>query len=165
MRDTVFSAQLLQRIDAIRAQFPSEHPRSSLLMSLRAIQQERGCIDQDSVASLAAYLGVAVVHIEELLSCYGLLYRSPVARICIKVCTSLPCVLRGAEDVCKHLELQLGLRRGEVSADQQWALAETECQAACTQAPVVLVNDSYTVAVDHVQAVSDLLQLLRWPTE
>jgi NADH-quinone oxidoreductase subunit E len=40
-----------------------------------------------------------------------------------------------------HLEHKLGIRSGETTADGLITLQPSECQGACADAPVLLVND------------------------
>jgi NADH-quinone oxidoreductase subunit E len=59
----------------------------------------------------------------------------------LNVCTNLPCQLRGGARALQHLETRLGIRSGETTADGLITLQPSECQGACADAPVLLVND------------------------
>jgi NADH-quinone oxidoreductase subunit E len=57
------------------------------------------------------------------------------------VCTNLPCQLRGGAQALQHLEAKLGIHIGETTPDGLITLQQSECQGACADAPVLLVND------------------------
>jgi NADH-quinone oxidoreductase subunit E len=59
----------------------------------------------------------------------------------LNVCTNLPCQLRGGQQALAHLQERLGIQAGETTADGLITLQPSECQGACADAPVLLVND------------------------
>jgi NADH-quinone oxidoreductase subunit E len=70
-------------------------------------------------------------------------YRQPVGRNIIKVCTSISCYLCGSDAALARLERELGVKRGETSADGNITLIAAECLAACGDAPVAQLNDEF----------------------
>ena len=68
---------------------------------------------------------------------------SPVGRHKISVCTNISCMLRGSDQVVKHLENRLGIRLGETTADGRFSLKEVECLAACVGAPMCQIGRKY----------------------
>ena len=58
------------------------------------------------------HLGVAVSHVREVVSFYSMFRTTPAGRRELRVCTSLPCMLRGAEDVLAHIKEQLKVGPG-----------------------------------------------------
>jgi NADH-quinone oxidoreductase subunit E len=50
-------------------------------------------------------------------------------------------MLRGADDIVSHVEKKLGIKTGESTADGRIFLKrEEECLAACTGAPMMMVD-------------------------
>jgi NADH-quinone oxidoreductase subunit E len=49
--------------------------------------------------------------------------------------------LRGGAQALQHLESKLGIHCGETTPDGLITLQQSECQGACADAPVLLVND------------------------
>ena len=141
MSDAIFSPSLLKKIEIIRAKFPAERVQSAVVMSLRAIQDDQGYLTQASMQQLADLLAVPVIAILEVAHFYSLYRHKAQGKVCVKVCLGLPCALSGSYGLLASLERSLGLRCGETSPDGQWTLLTTGCQAACVQAPVVIVND------------------------
>lgn len=134
---------LIAEFDALRARFPEGFASSMTLPCLRRIQEDRGYVADSDIAELAAYLGVARIQIEEVLSFYGQFRRAPVGRCHIEACRNVSCSLLGAERLIDHLSRKLGIRPGETTADGRFSLATVECMASCGTAPMLVVNGAY----------------------
>jgi NADH-quinone oxidoreductase subunit E len=53
-------------------------------------------------------------------------------------------MLRGADDIVKHVEQKLGIKTGESTKDGKFYLKqEEECLAACCGAPMMMVDHVY----------------------
>ena len=91
---------------------------------------------------VADYLNMPPVRVYEVASFYSLYSHKPRGKFVFKVCDSLSCCLRGAFDVITFLEQELGIGLNQTTADGLFTLATVECLAACTDAPVVIINDS-----------------------
>jgi NADH:ubiquinone oxidoreductase subunit E len=59
------------------------------------------------------------------------------------VCTNVSCMLRGAYDMLHHLEMKLGIKAGETTADGAFSIVEEECLAACANAPMMICGNQY----------------------
>jgi len=74
-------------------------------------------------------------------SFYSMFETKPVGRHHISVCTNISCMLRGSQEVVEHVENKLGIKTGESTADGRIYLKrEEECLAACTGAPMMMVD-------------------------
>lgn len=140
MSASAMFARLVPEFEALRRQFPAGFESSLVLPCLRRLQEARGHVEDADIASLAEYLRVPRVQIEEALSFYGQLRREPVGRWHFEVCRNVSCSLRGAETLLERLSSKLGLAPGETSADGRFTLSTCECLGSCGTAPVVLVN-------------------------
>ena len=68
----------------------------------------------------------------------------PCGRHHVSVCTNISCMLRGADRILRHVETKLGIREGESTPDGRIFLKrEEECLAACTGAPMMMVDHVY----------------------
>ena len=68
---------------------------------------------------------------------------SPVGKFFYQVCTTTPCMLRGAYklvDVCKK---KISNKENEISSDGNSSWMEVECLGACINAPMIQINDEY----------------------
>ena len=130
-----------KEIDHWVAKFPTYQKRSAVLMALRIIQDHEGYLSDDKLNAVAEYLTLPRVAVYEVASFYSMYRRKPHGKHTIKVCTSLSCCLKGAYSVVKYLEEKLGVSLGETTEDGLITLKETECLAACTEAPMLIVDD------------------------
>ena len=69
-------------------------------------------------------------------------------------------MLRGGNELYKHVQKRLGIGHKEVSASGTFSLEEVECMGACTGAPCMQVNyDFYeNLDADKVDAIFEQLQ-------
>jgi len=95
------------------------------------------------LCELAEIFRLTPNEVHEVASFYTMLFRKPVGRYVIWVCTNISCMLCGAEGILAHLESRLGIRPGETTPDGRFTLMEAECLASCGTAPVVQINDDY----------------------
>ncbi len=120
-----------------------EEKRAAMLPLLWLVQQKVGHIPPEGEAWVAEKVGVSVVHIRELVSFYTLFHTQPIGKHHIQVCTTLPCLLKGAKRVVAQLEEKLGIGVGQTTPDGKVTLSTVECLCACESAPVAQVNDRY----------------------
>src|SRR5207245_6484089 len=86
---------------------------------------------------------VAVSHVREVVSFYTMFRTRPAGRRELRVCTSLPCLLRGAEDVLDQIKDRLKISPGEVTPGGELTLTEVECLCACEIAPMAQLDEQF----------------------
>jgi len=145
-------AQLLSEatratIEHWKAKFPEgdEGRRSALIQALTAAQQQNdGFLTSELMDAVADYLQLPPVWVYEVASFYSMLETEPVGRNSISICTNISCMLCGADKVVSYVEGKLGIKLGQTTADGRIFLkVEEECVAACTGAPMMIVNGHY----------------------
>ena len=125
------------------AKFPADQKQSAVMACLSIVQQEQGWVSPDSEQVVAEVLGMPVMAVHEVTTFYNMYNQKPVGKFKLNVCTNLPCQLRGGQKALEHLEHKLGVHAGETTADGLFTLQPSECQGACADAPVLLVNDRH----------------------
>ena len=153
----VIDGALRERIEVERSRFPQ--PRGGLLGALHLVQEELGCISLEAARELAEIFELFPVEIQELVRFYNLFHTEPRGRHQVNVCTSLSCALRGANGLLRQLELHLGVRAGETTADGRIRLGREECLGACSNAPMMRVGGVYHDDLDFTGA-RDILDAL-----
>ena len=131
------------RFDREVAKFPADQKQSAVMACLAIVQQELGWVSADSEKIVAEHLGMAPMAVHEVTTFYNMYNQKPVGKFKLNVCTNLPCQLRGGAQALAHLEHKLGIHAGETTADGLVTLQPSECQGACADAPVLLVNDRH----------------------
>ncbi len=135
------SEQMRARFAREVAKYPPEQKQSAVMACLAIVQQELGHVSTDSEAEVAAYLGMPAMAVHEVTTFYNMYNQQPVGKYKLNVCTNLPCQLRDGQKALEHLAKKLGIAMGETTADGLFTLQQSECQGACADAPVLLVND------------------------
>ena len=123
------------------AKYPPEQKQSAVMACLAIVQQELGFVSTDSEAEIASYLGMPAMAVHEVTTFYNMYNQRPLGKYKLNVCTNLPCQLRDGQKALHHLERKLGITMGETTVDGLFTLQQSECQGACADAPVLLVND------------------------
>jgi NADH-quinone oxidoreductase subunit E len=142
---SVLSAHVREEIDHWVARFPEGRQRSAVLAALRAAQHENdGYLTPELMDGIAEYLGLPAVQVYEVATFYSMFETEPCGRHHVSVCTNVSCMLRGADDLLRHVENKLGIKVGESTPDGRIFLKkEEECLAACCGAPMMMVDHVY----------------------
>jgi len=129
------------RFDREVAKYPADQAQSAVMACLAIVQQEQGWVSAESELAVAEHLGMAPMAVHEVTTFYNMYNQKPLGKYKLNVCTNLPCQLRGGARALQHLEAKLGIHSGETTPDGLITLQQSECQGACADAPVLLVND------------------------
>jgi len=142
---SVLSAHVREEIDHWVGRFPEGRQRSAVLAALRAAQHENdGYLTPALMDGIAAYLDLPAVQVYEVATFYSMFETEPCGRHHVSVCTNVSCMLRGADDLLRHVETKLGIKVGESTPDGRIFLKkEEECLAACCGAPMMMVDHAY----------------------
>jgi NADH-quinone oxidoreductase subunit E len=141
----VLSEHTRKEIDHWVARFPAGRQRSAVIAALRAVQeQNQGYLTPALMDAVAAYLSLPPIQVYEVASFYSMFETHPCGRHHVSICTNISCMLRGGEELVAHVEKRLGIRLGESTPDGRiFFKQEEECLAACTGAPMMMVDHVY----------------------
>ena len=143
------------------AKYPAEQKQSAVMACLSIVQQEQGWVSAESEAVIADYLGMPAIAVHEVTTFYNMYNQRPVGKYKLNVCTNLPCQLRDGYKALHHLEGKLGIKMGETTADGMFTLQQSECQGACADSPVLLVNDRHMCSFMTNDKLDELVDGLR----
>ena len=143
------------------AKFPADQKQSAVMACLSIVQQELGWVSPESEQVVAEVLGMPVMAVHEVTTFYNMYNQKPVGKFKLNVCTNLPCQLRGGAQALAHLEHKLGVSVGETTADGLFTLQPSECQGACADAPVLLVNDRHMCSFMSHEKLDQLVDSLK----
>jgi NADH-quinone oxidoreductase subunit E len=143
------------------AKFPADQKQSAVMACLSIVQQELGWVSPHSEQVVAEVLGMPVMAVHEVTTFYNMYNQKPVGKFKLNVCTNLPCQLRGGAQALAHLEHKLGVHAGETTADGLFTLQPSECQGACADAPVLLVNDRHMCSFMSHEKLDQLVDSLK----
>ena len=139
------SAHVREEIDRWVQKFPLDRKRSAVISALHAAQHEnQGFLTPAIMEAVAAYLGLPNIQVYEIATFYSMFETKPVGRHHVSVCTNISCMLRGSQEVVDYVEKKLGIKTGDSTPDGRIYLKrEEECLAACTGAPMMMVDHHF----------------------
>ena len=138
----LLSARTLEEIDHWKAKFPPGRQRSACIAALRAAQeQNNGFLTSDLMDAVAECLKLPPIQVYEVASFYSMFATRPCGRHHVSICTNISCMLNGGEELVAHAQKKLGINLNESTPDGRIFLKrEEECLAACTGAPMMMVD-------------------------
>ena len=138
----LLSEETTREIDHWVAKFPPGRHRSACIAALRAAQeQNHGHLTADLMDAVAEYLKLPPIQVYEVASFYSMFEIHPCGRHHVSICTNISCMLNGGEELLAHAERKLGIRVNQSTPDGRIFLKkEEECLAACTGAPMLMVD-------------------------
>lgn len=127
-----------QRGRQLLAKYPQA--QSALIPFLQYCQEQDGYVTSEAEAEAAELVGITPSQVRSIASFYTLLFQHPTGKHLIQVCRTLSCMLRGADDLQRHIKSRLGVGHLEATADGKFYYEEVECLAACDKAPCLQHN-------------------------
>jgi NADH-quinone oxidoreductase subunit E len=138
---SALTPEIKQKIADHLPRYPSK--QAVTLPALHMVQEEKRCVSVDAMKEIAGLLDLHPSQVYDTASFYGFFRdeQRPLGKHRVWVCRSLPCMLRGGEELLIVLCKKLGVKPGETTADGRITLEFAECIGACEGAPCILVND------------------------
>ncbi|MGE5568842.1 MAG: NADH-quinone oxidoreductase subunit NuoE [Rhodospirillales bacterium] len=135
-----FSPELEAKFEKLLKSYPPGRQRSAVVPMLLYAQDELGSVTGELVEEVARRTGITPLEVNEVVSYYSMLSRTPRGKHHIQICTNISCLLTGGAELWEHACRKLGIGHKEVTADGQFSLEEVECIGACSWAPALQVN-------------------------
>src|SRR5262245_44956179 len=120
-----------------------EYPKAAMLPLLWLVQENWGYLSPEAEAWVGRLVGASIAHVREVVSFYNMFRTRPGGRRELRVCTSLPCVLRGAAKLLEQIGDSLQIGPGETTPGQEVTLTEVECLCACEMAPMAQLDERF----------------------
>ena len=156
-----------RQIATVLAKYPPERKASGVLPLLYIVQKQMGratgsaWIPRVAMDVVAERLEMAPIRVYEVATFYLMFNTSPIGRYHLQVCTTTSCWLRGSDDVTAACKAATGITSfGETSKDGLFTLSEVECLGACSNAPILQVDDDYYEDLDGPRT-HELIEALR----
>lgn len=138
-----FTPRLEAVAQALIAKYPEGRQASAVVPLLWETQKEAGgWLPEPALRAVADRLGMAHIRVLEVATFYTMFNLEPVGKYFVQLCGTTPCLLRGSDEIKAVLKTKIGEER-HVSADGLFSWLEVECLGACTNAPMVQINDDY----------------------
>tara|TARA_B110000305_G_C19015523_1_gene436908 strand:- start:23 stop:619 length:597 start_codon:yes stop_codon:yes gene_type:complete len=157
----VFTKENIKVINEILLKYPEDRKVSALLPLLDLAQrQHHNWLPKAAMSEIAIILGLPMIKVLEVATFYTMYNLHPVGKNLLQVCTTTPCWLRGSDDIVSVCKSKLGIDFGETTSDNKFTLLEVECLGACSNAPMVQINDDYYEDLDK-EAIEKIIEDLK----
>ncbi len=138
-----FTPRLEEVAKALIAKYPEGRQASAVVPLLWETQKEAGgWLPEPALRAVADRLGMAPIRVLEVATFYTMFNLEPVGKYFVQLCGTTPCMLRGSDGIAAVCREKIGEER-HISADGLFSWLEVECLGACTNAPMVQINDDY----------------------
>lgn len=113
----------------------------STMIILNSLQEAIGYISPEMQVYVAEKLGEPVSRIHGVVSFYSFFTTTPRGKHTIKFCIGTACYVGGINQIIEKAKQILGIEPGETTEDGLITLELCRCVGACSQAPVIVVDD------------------------
>ena len=145
-----FNSNNLALANDIIKKYPDGKQQSAVMGLLYLAQRQNdNWIPLSAMKYIAKYLNMPYIKVYEVATFYSMYNLAPVGKFFYQVCTTTPCMLRGAYklvDVCKS---KISEKESHVTENGNCSWMEVECLGACINAPMIQINDDYYEDLDE----------------
>ena len=139
-----FSKDNLKKAKIEIEKYPKDRQASAVLALLNLVQnQNENWIPLAAIKYVSNFLAIPYIQVYEVTTFYSMLNLSPVGKYFVQVCTTTPCMLRGAKKIVDICKTKISQNQNELSQNKLCSWVEVECLGACVNAPVMQINRDY----------------------
>ena len=160
-----FSDENLKKVEEILKRYPKKNKKSAVMPLLYLAQRQNdNWIPLVAIKYVANYLSMPYISVYEVATFYSMYNLAPVGKHFIQVCTTTPCMIRGASKLVEACKEKISENECELSSDKSCSWMEVECLGACVNAPMMQINDEYYEDLDKEKTLKILDQILKGET-
>ena len=156
-----FNKKNLDEINIILKRYPKKNKKSAVMPLLYLAQkQNNNWISLAAMKHIANLLSMPYISVYEIATFYSMYNLAPVGKHFIQVCTTTPCLIRGADKILKLCKEKISPKENELSKKGDCSWVEVECLGACVSAPMMQINDDYYEDLDEKNTIEILDSLI-----
>ena len=157
-----FNSSSLEAANKIISRYPKEKQKSAVMGLLYIAQnQNNNWIPLAAMKYIAKFLDMPYIKVYEVATFYSMFNLSPVGKYFIQVCTTTPCMIRGASKLVEACKEKISENESELSPKKNCSWMEVECLGACVTAPMMQINDDYYEDLDKEKTLEILDKILK----
>ena len=160
-----FNISSLEAANNIVSKYPKGKQQSAVMALLYITQkQNNNWIPLAAMKYIGKFLDMPYIKVYEVATFYTMYNLSPVGKYFVQVCTTTPCMIRGANqsvDACKE---NISKNESELSNDKSCSWTEVECLGACVNAPMMQINNDCYEDLDQEKTLEILDKILKGET-
>ena len=160
-----FNPASLDAAKSIIAKYPKDKQQSAVMALLYIAQkQNSNWIPLAAMKCIGKLLDMPYIKVYEVATFYTMYNLAPVGKHFIQICTTTPCMIRGAYKLVEACKEKISENENELSKDQSCSWMEVECLGACVNAPMLQINDDYYEDLDKEKTLKILDKILNGET-
>ena len=157
-----FSSSSLVEANKIVSKYPKGKQQSAVMALLYIAQKQNdNWIPLAAMKYIAKFLDMPYIKVYEVATFYTMYNLSPVGKYFVQVCTTTPCMIRGADKLVEACKEKISDKENELSNDKNCSWMEVECLGACVNAPIMQINDDYYEDLDKEKTVEIFDKILK----
>ena len=156
-----FNDKSMEAANKIVSNYPDGKQQSAVMALLYIAQRQNGnWIPLQAMKYIAKFLDMPYIKVYEVATFYTMYNLSPVGKYFVQVCTTTPCMIRGANQLVEACKEKISENELELSGDESCSWMEVECLGACVNAPMMQINDDYYEDLDKDKTLKILDKIL-----
>ena len=157
-----FNSNSLEAAKKIIARYPKDKQQSAVMALLYIAQkQNSNWIPLAAMKYIGKFLEMPYIKVYEVATFYTMYNLAPVGKHFIQVCTTTPCMIRGAYKLVEACKEKISENENELSKDQSCSWMEVECLGACVNAPMMQINNDYYEDLDKEKTLEIIDTILK----
>ena len=101
------------------------------------------------------------IKVYEVATFYSMFNLSPVGKYFVQICTTTPCMIRGAKKLTEVCKRNISEHQNKLSNNKLCSWTEVECLGACVNAPMMQINQDYFEDLDENTTEEIVQKLLK----
>ena len=156
-----FNEKFQNAAEEILKRYPEKNKKSAVMPFLYLAQkQNNNWIPLAAIKYISKYLSMPYISVYEVATFYSMFNLAPVGKYFIQVCTTTPCLIRGADKIVQVCKKKISEKENKISKNGECSWTEVECLGACVNAPMMQINKDYFEDLDEIKAEEIIKQLL-----
>tara|TARA_Y100001970_G_C13752684_1_gene611770 strand:+ start:26 stop:634 length:609 start_codon:yes stop_codon:yes gene_type:complete len=144
-----FSPKNLNAMEKVISNYPKGKEQSAVMALLYIAQRQNdNWIPLSAMKYIAKLLNMPYIKVYEVATFYSMYNLAPVGKYFFQVCTTTPCMLRGAYELVDICKKKISKNESKISKDGKSSWMEVECLGACVNAPMIQINNDYFEDLD-----------------
>ena len=160
-----FTLDNLEKVKKVIKKYPNGKQQSAVMALLYLVQkQNNNWIPLVAIKYIGKFLEMPYIKVYEVATFYSMYNLTPVGHHFVQVCTTTPCMIRGAYKLVEACKEKISPNENELSKDKSCSWMEVECLGACVNAPIMQINDDYYEDLDKEKTLKIIDQILKGET-
>ena len=156
-----FTSESLAEAKKIIDKYPKGKQQSAVMSLLYIAQKQHdNWIPLSAMKYIGKFLEMPYVKVYEVATFYTMYNLSPVGKHFVQVCTTTPCMIRGAYKIVEACKEKISENENEFVKEKNCSWMEVECLGACINAPMMQINENYYEDLDKEKALKILDEVI-----